>query len=121
MDFGDILDQWEKQKKDDAKKKKEASKIQVSHKKANAPEKPSKQAGAAAGSTTGSGASASSSAADSSSDFEKRINPMELWLRRYGTSIHGQRSGRPLMYPFPRSLHEDPLLRQESGLSAIRR
>lgn len=37
MDFGDILDLWDKQQKDAARKQKESGKNQVSHKKANAP------------------------------------------------------------------------------------
>ncbi|MCK9169624.1 MAG: Smr/MutS family protein [Treponema sp.] len=70
MDFGDILDQWDSQQKNAAKKQKESGKTQISHKKANAP-------------TPAEKAAASSRATDH--DFDKRINPEEAWLRRYGT------------------------------------
>ena len=61
MDMGDILNQWDSIQKNQKKKEKEISRQQVSHKKANAPE-PEEKAPAT----------------------EIRINPMELWLRRYG-------------------------------------
>ena len=74
MDMNDILNQWDKMQSDKIKKQKESGKNQVSHKKANAPT-PEEKAAAA------------------ERDFEakiraensKQINPMELWLRRYGT------------------------------------
>jgi len=62
MDMGDILNQWDSIQKNQKKKEKEISRQQVSHKKANAPD-PEEKARAT----------------------EIRINPMELWLRRYGT------------------------------------
>ena len=62
MDMGDILNQWDSIQKNQKKKEKEISRQQVSHKKANAPD-PKEKARAT----------------------EIRINPMELWLRRYGT------------------------------------
>lgn len=72
MDFGDILAEWENQKKDAPQKEKSA---QVSHKKANAPSKEEKEA--------------QKLKKESADDFENqnspKINPMELWLRRYGT------------------------------------
>lgn len=70
MDFGDILDQWDKQQKNAAGKQKESGKNQVSHKKANAPTPEEK-------------AAVRSRIIDSG--FDKRINPEEAWLRRYGT------------------------------------
>lgn len=74
MDMNDILNQWDKMQSDKIKKQKESGKNQVSHKKANAPT-PEEKAAAA------------------EKDFEakireensKQINPMEMWLRRYGT------------------------------------
>ena len=74
MDMNDILNQWDKMQSDKIKKQKESGKNQVSHKKAIAPT-PEEKAAAA------------------ERDFEakiraensKQINPMELWLRRYGT------------------------------------
>ena len=70
MDFGDILNQWDEQQKAALKKQKESGKNQVSHKKANAPTEAEK-------------ASAGSRKIDNG--FDKRINPEEAWLRRYGT------------------------------------
>lgn len=65
MDFGDILDQWtEKQR--NGKKGAGCSTVQTSHKKANAPSPEEK-------------------AQKKQKDTPKSINPMELWLRRYGT------------------------------------
>lgn len=74
MDMNDILNQWDKIQADKVKKQKESGKNTVSHKKANAPT-PEEKAVAA------------------EKDFEskikeenlKQINPMEMWLRRYGT------------------------------------
>ena len=74
MDMGDILNQWDNIQKEKIRKQKESGKNTVSHKKANAPTKEEKAAAA-------------------EKDFEskirtensKEINPMELWLRRYGT------------------------------------
>ena len=74
MDMGDILNQWDSYQKNQVKKQKDSGKNQVSHKKANAP-------------------TAEEKARAAEKDFEaklkaensKQINPMELWLRRYGT------------------------------------
>ena len=74
MDMGDILNQWDSMQKNQVKKQKESGKNQVSHKKANAP-------------------TAEEKARAAEKNFEeqlkvensKQINPMELWLRRYGT------------------------------------
>ncbi len=73
MDFGDILNQWDAQEKLKAKKQKESGKNQVSHKKANAPSAQEKAAAKL------------KKEFDYASENEKRMNPMELWLRRYGT------------------------------------
>ena len=62
MDMGDILNQWDSMQKNQKNKQKEISRQQVSHKKANAPDAEEKARAA-----------------------EPCINPMELWLRRYGT------------------------------------
>lgn len=74
MDMNDILNQWDQIQADKVRKQKESGKNTVSHKKANAPTKEEKEAAA-------------------EKDFEakiraensKEINPMEMWLRRYGT------------------------------------
>ncbi len=73
MDFGEILDKWDKLQKEQAKKQKESGKNQVSHKKANAPtpeEKALKQ---------------QSMGYDFIKERENKINPIESWLRMYGT------------------------------------
>ena len=76
MDFGDILAQWsETQKKEKSAAKKPAS--QVSHKKANAPTPEEKELAAQNYKKTLEG--------QMIEDSKKAINPMELWLRRYGT------------------------------------
>ena len=75
MDFGDILAQWsEAQKKEKSAAKKPAS--QVSHKKANAPTPEEKELAAQNYKKTLEG--------QMIEDSKKAINPMELWLRRYG-------------------------------------
>lgn len=74
MDMNDILNQWDSMQKEKIRKQKESGKNTVSHKKPNAP-------------------TAEEKAAKLERDFEaklreensKQINPMELWLRRYGT------------------------------------
>ena len=73
MDMNDILNQWDSLKKEENLKKKKSSKNQVSHKKANAPTPEEKEI---------------SKAKTKDPYFEenhKQMNPMELWLRRYGT------------------------------------
>ena len=70
MDFGSVLDQWDKQQKDAAKKQKDSGKSQVSNKKANAPTPEEKAAKAEKIIDSG---------------FDRKINPEEAWLRRYGT------------------------------------
>ncbi|MCQ2590281.1 MAG: Smr/MutS family protein [Treponema sp.] len=77
MDMNDILNQWDKIKKQEKNKSKTASTPQVSHKKANAPSLEEKQL---------------EKAMKSERDFEKMIkeqnerhvNKMEQWLRLYG-------------------------------------
>lgn len=73
MDFGDILDKWDKIQKDSAKKQKESGKNQVSHKKPNAPTKEEKELANA------------KKGYDYIKERENQINPIEMWLRRYGT------------------------------------
>jgi len=76
MDFGDILAQWaETQKKEKFAAKKPVA--QVSHKKANAPTPEEKELASQNYKKTLEG--------QMIEDSKKAINPMELWLRRYGT------------------------------------
>ncbi len=72
MDMNDILNRWDKLQSDNARKQKESGKNQVSHKKANAPTKEEKEL-------------ARSRLPDFDEENNKQINPMEMWLRRYGT------------------------------------
>ena len=74
MDMNDILNQWDSMQAAQKRRQKESGKNQVSHKKANAPTAEEK-------------ARAAEKAFEKQlkSDNEKQINPMELWLRRYGT------------------------------------
>lgn len=73
MDMNDILNKWDSLQKKEKQKQKAISKNNVSHKKANAPTKDEKII---------------LNEKKLSSEFvhqnEKKINPMELWLRRYG-------------------------------------
>ena len=66
MDFGEILDKWEKMQKNQEKAKNKPE-SNVSRKKANAGsvEKTAEQL--------------------MQEQMNQKINPMELWLRRYGT------------------------------------
>ncbi|MCR5063811.1 MAG: Smr/MutS family protein [Treponema sp.] len=76
MNMGDILNQWDTIQKQEAVKKREmakSTKNQISHKKANAPSLEEKIANK--------DARLNKPVASS----EKRSNPMEVWLRRYGT------------------------------------
>ena len=79
MNFGDILNQWEDTQK--AQKKSVKKGPQVSHKKANAPTKEEKEA-MRQGYRSNQGYSYEE---QMKRDGEKKINPMELWLNRYGT------------------------------------
>ncbi|WP_237706493.1 Smr/MutS family protein [Treponema sp. JC4] len=74
MDMGDILNQWDNYQSKHIKKQKESGKNQVSHKKANAPTAEEKAR-----------AAEKDFEAQMRRDNEKQINPMEMWLRRYGT------------------------------------
>ena len=73
MDMGDILNQWDNIQKEEKRKIRESGKNQVSHKKANAPTKEEKAA-----------ALERDFEAQIKAENSKEINPMELWLRRYG-------------------------------------
>ena len=77
MNFGDILDQWDIQQKKEAEKQRLSGKNTVSHKKANAPTAEEKAALAMR--------KEFQEGYDVEKESQKRINPMELWLRRYGT------------------------------------
>lgn len=74
MDMNDILNQWDNIQAQKERKQKESGKNQVSHKKANAPT-PEEKARAAE----------KDFEAKMKTENSKEINPMELWLRRYGT------------------------------------
>ncbi len=74
MDMGDILNQWDSMQKQQIKKQKDSGKNQVSHKKANAPTAEEKAR-----------AAEKNFEEQLKADNSKQINPMELWLRRYGT------------------------------------
>lgn len=73
MDMNEILNAWDNFQKKEKNRKKEESRVQISHKKANAPTKEEKAL-----------------AEENNLDFliekenSKKINPMELYLRRYG-------------------------------------
>lgn len=73
MDMNDILSRWDNIQKTENRKQKESGRNQVSHKKANAPTPEEKELARAK--------------LQNNFDEEnnKQINPMELWLRRYGT------------------------------------
>jgi len=76
MDFGDILKAWDEKQSDEAKRAEEKKRSrQVSHKKANAPTAEEKLAAV----------ERKSLEQIMEEDAKKRINPMELWLRRFGT------------------------------------
>lgn len=74
MDMGDILNQWENYQAAQIKKKKESGKNAISHKKANAPAAEEKAL-----------AAEKDFESEIQSENSKKINPMEFWLRRYGT------------------------------------
>lgn len=83
MDFGDILQQWEKSQKEEQKKAKQKHAQQNRpHKMPNAPTPEEKEARRKA-----------KHAAENRNyelqmklDAQKKINPMELWLRKYGVT-----------------------------------
>ena len=78
MDFGDILEQWSQSQKTNSKKNNAQKQTnQVSHKKANAPTAEEKALIAQGYKKTARG--------QMEEDAKKTVNPMELWLRRYGT------------------------------------
>ena len=78
MDMGDILNQWDEMKASNARKQRESGKNQVSHKKANAPTKEEKELARARQSER-------DFEAQMRADNSREVNPMEMWLRRYGT------------------------------------
>lgn len=83
MNFGDILNQWDTAQKEQKKAAREKPKVpQVSHKMANAPtpeEKAAKKRAKLA-------AEGRLYEEQIKLDSQKTINPMELWLRRYGVT-----------------------------------
>ena len=76
MDFGDILNQWDKQEKTKNSQKKTAVQkpVQVSRKKANADF------------IQNAGKVVETEKASAKENQNPAINPMELWLRRYGVT-----------------------------------
>ena len=83
MDFGDILNQWDTTQKEEKKRAREQAKQpQVSHKMANAPTPEEKAARKRAKLI----AEGRLYEAQMEEDAKKTINPMELWLRRYGVT-----------------------------------
>lgn len=74
MDFGNILTQWDEQQKETSAAPKQKN-VQVSHKKANAPTPAEKEAAR----------QGYSYEQQMANQAKEKINPMELWLRRYGT------------------------------------
>jgi len=74
MDMGDILSKWDTIQKNQKEKEKSKSNNQNSHKKANAPTAEEKAL-----------AAEKAFEAKLKEDNSKKINPMEMWLRRYGT------------------------------------
>ena len=83
MDFGDILNQWDGIQKESKKAAREKAKaVQVSHKMANAPTPEEKLARKKAKLA----AEGRIYEAQMEEDAKKTINPMELWLRRYGVT-----------------------------------
>ena len=83
MDFGDILNQWGDMQKNEKKAAREKSKVpQVSHKMPNAPTPEEK----AARKKAKLAAEGRTYEEQMEADSKKTINPMELWLRRYGVT-----------------------------------
>ena len=83
MDFGDILNQGDTTQKEEKKRAREKAKQpQVSHKMANAPTPEEKAARKRAKLI----AEGRLYEAQMEEDAKKTINPMELWLRRYGVT-----------------------------------
>lgn len=83
MDFGDILNQWSDIQTNQKKTgKKKTSSPQVSHKMANAPSPEEKAARKAAKAR----AEGNFYEEQMKEEAKKTINPMELWLRRYGVT-----------------------------------
>lgn len=83
MDFGDILNQWGTIQKNEKQAAREKSKVpQVSHKMANAPTAEEK----AARKRAKLAAEGRIYEEQMKEDSKKQINPMELWLRRYGVT-----------------------------------
>ncbi|MBR1403432.1 MAG: Smr/MutS family protein [Treponema sp.] len=83
MDFGDILNQWGDMQKNEKKAAREKSKTpQVSHKMANAPT-PEEKAAKKRAKLARKGRTYE---AQMEEDAKKTVNPMEVWLRRYGVT-----------------------------------
>ncbi|MCR4948468.1 MAG: DNA mismatch repair protein MutS, partial [Treponema sp.] len=74
MNMDDILNQWDKMQAADKKKQKQSAQSQVSHKKANAPTLEEKAR-----------AAEKKFEEQMKVDNSRKVNMMEMWLRRYGT------------------------------------
>lgn len=87
MDFGDILIQWDRMQRTEKQRAKEQVKVpQVSHKMANAPTPEEKEARRQARLKAEGKLQDDIYQRQMKADSEKSINPMELWLRRYGVT-----------------------------------
>lgn len=83
MDFGDILNQWDGVQKAEKDRAREKAKVpQVSHKMANAPT-PEEKAARKRAKLAAEGRLYEEQMKE---EAKKQINPMELWLRRYGVT-----------------------------------
>lgn len=83
MDFANILDQWDAIQR--APKKQPAPQSQVSHKKANAPTIEEKMIAKAKADLRKEFSKIDNADEIMKEEAARKINPMELWLRRYGT------------------------------------
>lgn len=85
MDFGDILNQWDKVQRSEQKNRAEKPKVpQVSHKMANAPTPEEKEARRRARLKAEGRLKDDFYEEQMKKDALKKINPMEAWLRLYG-------------------------------------
>ena len=83
MNFADILNQWDNTQKEEKIRARQKAKVpQVSHKMANAPT-PEEKAARKRAKLAAEGRLYEEQMKE---DAKKQINPMELWLRRYGVT-----------------------------------
>lgn len=87
MNFGDILNQWDSIERSEKQKSKDKPKTpQVSHKMANAPTPEEKEARKRARLKAEGKLQDTLYEEQMKADNEKKINPMEAWLRLYGVT-----------------------------------